>query len=65
MMVPKSAELMVQIFYSYIFIFSFSKQSFNESLDFSNLMNYMNLIDSCQAHLPVQYALNTEFIRQK
>ena len=23
------------------------------------------MIDSCQAHLPVQYALNTELIRQK
>ena len=29
-------------------------------------MNYtkLNLIDSCQAHLPVQFALNIEFIRQ-
>ena len=45
-------------------IFTFSKQSFNESLDFCNhnLMNYTNLIDSCQAHLPVQYALKIELI---
>ena len=27
-------------------------------------MNYINLIDSCQAHLPVQYASNIKFIRQ-
>ena len=30
-------------------IFTFSNQSFNESLDFC-LMNYTHLIDSCQAH---------------
>ena len=30
-----------------------------------SLMNYINSIDSCQAHLPVQYALNIELIRQK
>ena len=30
-----------------------------------NLMNYINLIDSCLAHLPVQYASNIELIRQK
>ena len=28
-------------------------------------MNDINFIDSCQAHLPVQYASNIEFIRQK
>ena len=41
-------------------IFIFSKQAFNESLDFAtvhSLMNDINLIDSCQAHLPVQYHL--------
>ena len=26
-------------------------------------MNYTDLIDSCQAHLPVQYASNIEFAR--
>ena len=30
-----------------------------------SLMNDINLFDSCQAHLPVQYASNIEFIRQK
>ena len=30
-----------------------------------SLMNYTNLIDSCQAHLPVHYSSNIEFIRQK
>ena len=30
-----------------------------------NLMNYINLIDSFQAHLPVQYATNIELIGQK
>ena len=29
-----------------------------------SLMNNTNLIDSCQAHLPVQHTLNIEFIRQ-
>ena len=29
-----------------------------------SLMNYMNLIDSCQAHLSVQNASNIELIRQ-
>ena len=28
-------------------------------------MEDINLIDSCQAHFPVQYASNIEFIRQK
>ena len=28
-----------------------------------SLMKDINLIDICQAHLPVQYALNIEFIR--
>ena len=30
-----------------------------------SLMNDINLIDSCQAHLPMQYASNIEFIPQK
>ena len=28
-------------------------------------MNDTNLIDTCHAHLPVQYTSNIEFIRQK
>ena len=39
-----------------------------ESLDFCtvhSLMNDIILIDSCQAHLPVPYASNIEFICQK
>ena len=31
---------------------------------FNSCMNVINLIDSCQAHLSIQYALNIEFIRQ-
>ena len=49
-------------------IFTFLKQAFNESLNFAtvhSLMNDTNLIDSCQAHLPVLYASNIEFLRQK
>ena len=30
-----------------------------------SLMINTNLIDSCQAHFPVQYASNTELIRKK
>ena len=48
-------------------IFTFSKQAFHESLDFStfhSLMNDKNLIESCQANLPVQYASSIECIRQ-
>ena len=30
-----------------------------------SLMKDINLIDSCQAHLPVQYASNIECIRQE
>ena len=30
-----------------------------------SLMNYINLIDSCQADLPVQYASNIQLISQK
>ena len=30
-----------------------------------SLMNYANKIDSCQAHLPVQYSSNIELIGQK
>ena len=47
-------------------IFTFSKQSFNESLDkmqpFIASWTTQILIDSCQAHLPVQYASNIELI---
>ena len=32
---------------------------------FHSLMKDVNLIDSCQAHLPAQCALNIKFIRQK
>ena len=51
-------------------LFTFSKQAFNESLDFCNhhsLMDDINLIDSCliEAHLPVQNASNIEFKHQK
>ena len=49
-------------------IFTFSKQSFNEPLDFATvhrLMDGTNKIDSCQTHLPVHCALNIELIRQK
>ena len=49
-------------------IFTFSWQAFNEHLDFAtvhSLMKGVNLIDSCQAHLPVQYASNIKFIRPK
>ena len=49
-------------------IFTFSKQFFNESLEFAqvhSLMNYKKMIDSCQAHMPVIYASNIELIRQK
>ena len=49
-------------------IFTFSKQAFNETLDFAtiqSLMKDINLIASCQAHLPVQYASNIELIHQK
>ena len=48
----------------YLTIFTFSKQSFNESLDFATVhspIKYRNLIVS----LPVQYALNIYLIRQK
>ena len=41
---------------------------FNESLDFltvHSLMNYTNLIESCQAHLPMQCASSIELICQK
>ena len=47
----------------YVVIFTFSKQAFNESLDFAtvhSLMIDINLIDSCQAHLPEQYASNID-----
>ena len=47
----------------YKLIFSFSKQAFNES-SVHRLMNDINLIEGCQAHLPVQFTLNIEFIRQ-
>ena len=56
------------LFLDIIQYFTFSNQAFNESLDFAavhSLMNDMNLIDSCQAHLPVQYVSNIKFIRLK
>ena len=43
-------------------IFTFVKQTFNESLD---KMKCINMIDNCKAHLPVQYDSNIEFIRQR
>ena len=49
-------------------IFTFLKQVSNESKSFAtvhSLINDTNLIDSCQAHLPVQYALNIKLIHQK
>ena len=49
-------------------IFTFSKQPFNELKIFAtvhSLVNYTILINSCQAHLPVQYALSVELIRWK
>ena len=49
-------------------VFTFSKQTFNESYIFTTthcFMNDTNLIKSCQAHLPIQYASNIECIRQK
>ena len=48
--------------------FTFSKQVFNESLDFATVHSFMkdiNLIASCQAYMPVQYSSNIEVIRQK
>ena len=48
-------------------IFTFSRQAFNQSLEFGtvhSLMNYTKFDRSCQAHLPVQFASNIEFIRQ-
>ena len=48
-------------------IFTFSKLVMNLQIfaTIYSLMNDINLIDSCQAHLPVQYAWNIEFICQK
>ena len=54
-------------FYTDFTVFTFSKQGFNECLDFAtvhSLMKDINLIDSCQAHLPMQYAFNIKFIPQ-
>ena len=51
----------------FIRILTFSKQAFNEFLDFWNRSwprEDINLIDIYQAHLPVQYASNIESIRQ-
>ena len=45
-----------------------ARSLFNESLDFAtlhSLLNYIDLIDSCQVHVHVQDGSNTEFIRQK
>ena len=60
--VPKGTVLSGFIMY----MFTFSNQAFNKSLVFSNFswpdpgghVSDINLIDSCQAHLPVQYASN-------
>ena len=41
------------------------KQSFKIFATVHSLMNDINLIDSCQTHLPMQYALNIEFICKK
>ena len=49
----------------YIYIF---EAIHNESYFFANVhsfMNYTNLTDNCQAHLPVHYASNIKLIRQK
>ena len=48
-------------------IFTFSKQALMNFKMFAtvhSLMNDPNLIDSYQAHLPVQFASNIELIRQ-
>ena len=47
----------------HVLIFASSKQSFNKPLDFATVhsqMNDTNMTESCQAHLPVQYALSIE-----
>ena len=52
------------LIYFDLFIYIF-KQAFNEFLDFGtvhSLMKDINLIDSCQAHLPMQYPSNIKFI---
>ena len=52
----------------YTIILTFSKQSLNNPLAFvtvHSLMNDTNVIDSCQAHLPVQYASTIKLIRKK
>ena len=44
------------------YIFTFSKQTFNASLDFAtvhNFMKYINVIDSCQAQLPCNILTQT------
>ena len=53
---------------AHVLILTFSKQTFNESLDFCSRLNPtkgINMGDSYQAHLPMHYALNIEFIRLK
>ena len=66
---PKILEIVKELFGRFhFFVFTFSKRSFNESLDFfatvHSLVNNTNGIGSCQADLPVQFASNIEFIRQ-
>ena len=51
------------ILYGYIFLHFQSKLLIFETV--YNLMKYINTIDSCQAHLLVQYDSNIKFIRQK
>ena len=54
--IPSVHKKNPNVFKIHDFIFTFSKQSFSESLNFAtvhSLMNYTNLIDSCQANLPV------------
>ena len=51
-------------------IFTFLKQAYNESSDFSfatahSLMKDINLIDSCKSHLPVQCASIIKCIRAR
>ena len=47
----------------HVLIFTFSMQFFNKPLGFATVhsrMNDTNMTESCQAHLPVQYALSIE-----
>ena len=54
-MLPMRA-LAINIYHVHPYIFTFSKQTFNEPLDFAtihSLMKDMNMIVRSQAHLPV------------